>query len=415
MPIQGLRSTADFTVTGQRPQNWREGMLMLEPNGQAPLTALTAAMKSQTTDDPHFHWFEKKLPNQRLQLSADITAAQTTLNVVTGGVDTQGTSGSRNVKAGHLLMIEHSGEIVLVTADPSVANAVTVQRGYAGTTPATVTVATQNPHMFVVGNVHEEGSLAPTGIAYDPVERENYTQIFRNTLEATRTASKTKLRTGEAVREAKRECLQLHMLEMEKALWLGKRGLTTKNGKPARTTGGILWFLETHASGNIINQAGVAIDLLTLEGWMERIFRFGSSEKMVFTGNRALLTIQRIIRKNTNTPYTLAQGQKEFGMNVSRLVCPFGELVLKTHPLFNQLISSATPEYYSLDSWFFVLDMGEFVYRHLTGDDTRYEADLQANGLDGAKSGYLTEMGLELHHPETHFLIKGVANATVDS
>ena len=66
--------------------------------------------------------------------------------------------------------------------------------------------------------------MPPTGVNYDPTKKYNYTQIFRNTLEMTRTASKTRLRTGDQVKEAKRECLELHSIEMEKGFIWGAKG-----------------------------------------------------------------------------------------------------------------------------------------------------------------------------------------------
>lgn len=55
MPVLGLRGTGSFTVTGQRPENWREKTLQLFPNGTAPLCALLSMLKSEKTDDPKFH------------------------------------------------------------------------------------------------------------------------------------------------------------------------------------------------------------------------------------------------------------------------------------------------------------------------------------------------------------------------
>ncbi len=82
MAIQGLRDTSDFTVTGQRPENWREGMLLLDPNGMTPLTGLTSAMKKRVTDDALFHWFEKSLETRRVELHAT-NGDLTTTNTVT--------------------------------------------------------------------------------------------------------------------------------------------------------------------------------------------------------------------------------------------------------------------------------------------------------------------------------------------
>jgi len=60
-----------------------------------------------------------------------------------------------------------------------------------------------------------------------------------------------------------------------------------------------------------------------------------------------------------------------------------------------------------------VLDQTNLKYRYIT--DTTYEKKLEANGMDGMKSGYLTEAGLEIHHPTTHFLVTGLTAAAVDA
>ena len=411
MAIQGLRDSNNF-VTDQRPKNWREGILLLEPNGTAPLFALTSLMKNKTTDDPEFNWWDKVQPSQRLTFVTDGTG-----NLATGDTTITLTTGASQLKDGHLLYIEETTEIMLVNGDPSSETSVNVIRGFSGTTATsaiTVTGPQVNNNLFVVGSAYEEGSAAPTGINYDPTKRTNFTQIFRNNLEATRTAMKTRLRTGDAVREARRECLELHSMEIERALWFGGKSETVRNGKPLRTTEGVVSQIAT---ANVKDWAGAGKSLIDLEDEMKNIFAFGSSEKMAFMGNTAVLTIQRIARKNSS--YQFMQGQKEFGMNVTRLISPFGELVMKTHPLWNRLTGGAvggtTDVYIAIDSWMIVLDMKELVYRPFQGDDTRWVPDQQENGLDGMKAGYLTEAGLELHHPTSHYVIKGMTTAVTDA
>lgn len=399
MAIQGLRTSTNFEAN-QRPKNWRETILVLEPNGKAPFTALMSQAKDSSTDDPEFSWFEKIMPTQRLALSASLGTSETTITVV---------SGANQLKRNHILRVEKTGEIMFVTGDPSSDLAIQVTRGFAATTPAAVTIASDNPYVHVIGTAHEEGSNAPTGINYDPTKRYNYTQIFRNTLEMTRTASKTRLRTGDAVKEAKREAMQLHSVELEKAFIFGSRLETTYQGKPLRMTGGVISYID---SGNVVDNTDGTVNITEIEGWLERMFRYGSSEKMAFVGNLALLAVNQAIRKSTT--FQIASGIKEYGMNVSRLTCPFGELVLKTHPLFNQLNSSTSPAYNAPDSWMLVLDFDNIRYRYLTGDDMRYESDLQEKGLDGMKSGFITEAGLEVNHPLSHFLIKGLKSGVAD-
>ena len=398
MAIQGLRHTGNFEAN-ERPKSWRETILRLYPNGMAPLTGLTSAMKSSSVDDPEYNWFEKSLPTQRLELSANLDASQTVIGVV---------SGATALRTGHILRVEHSGELLRITTDPTSDTSITVTRAFTGAVAAaTVTIASEIKYVHVIGSAFEEASAAPTGVNYDPTKRYNYLQIFRNTLEMSRTASKTRLRTGDQVKEAKRECLELHSIEMEKAFFWGQRYETTLGGKPLRSTGGVLSFV--HAN-NIVTNTDGSFTMLELEGWLKRIFDYGSSEKMAFLGNTALMAINQCIRKNSS--YDITSGVKEYGMAVARLICPFGELVLKTHPLFNQLAQSG---YNTEDASMVVLDMKEIMYRHLAGDDTRYEKDLQDNGLDGMKSGYISECGLEVHHPLSHFYIKGLRSGIADT
>src|SRR5574340_436535 len=63
MPFLGMRGTG-YWPAAYRPENYRENILRLYPNGKAPLTAIMSMLKSEKVNDPHFHWFEKGLPNR---------------------------------------------------------------------------------------------------------------------------------------------------------------------------------------------------------------------------------------------------------------------------------------------------------------------------------------------------------------
>lgn len=407
MALQGLRTSTNY-ATDERPKNWREGILKLWPNGKAPLTGLTSMMKKRSVDDPEFKWWDKELDDRRNALGANLTTTNTTVALASG-------SNGKSLKQGDILYVEQTTEQIRVSVDPTSDTSISVTRGWAGTTAATVDFdgVGINPNLLVIGNANREGSLAPTGINFDPTKRTNYTQIFRNTLEMTRTGMKTRLRTGDQVKEAKRECLEMHSMDMERAFWLGKSVETTENGTPLRSTNGIMNFVD---SGNIVdvNAAyGSGLTMLGLEEYLYNMFKFGSDEKMGFCGNRALLTLQQVVRKNST--WNFESGITEFGMNVTKFMCPFGTLILKTHPLFNNVTGGTTTgtAYYGMESWIVALDMENIKYVYF--DDTKYETDLQANSMDGMKSGYLTEAGLEVHHPTSHYVMKNVVSAAADA
>ena len=54
MAFLGMRGNGDW-ATDQRPKNWRQKVLQLYPNGDAPLTAVLSLMKNENTDDPEFN------------------------------------------------------------------------------------------------------------------------------------------------------------------------------------------------------------------------------------------------------------------------------------------------------------------------------------------------------------------------
>lgn len=418
MPILGMRTTANF-VTNQRPENWREAILLMYPNsaeiGKAPLTALTAVMKKKKVDDPIYHWWEKALNNRRFLLTADpgVAAGGAAGNLTVDATYNPATT----VKKNDIILLEHTGEIVRVSTDPTATNTIPVIRGAntGGTglalNPAGVGV---NPYAMVIGSAFEEGSDAPTGVNFDPTERFNNTQIFRSTLEATRTATETRLRTGDQVKEAKRECLEYFTVDMERAFWFGKKGSTTVNGKPHRMMSGIIEQIQAVSSANILTaDAAVGVDMDWLMALLQTIFKDGSSEKMAFAGNLALLVLNEIVRKNSSMQIQV--GIKEYGMEVSRFTSPFGTLVIKAHPLFTQQEggTNAGTAFYSHNASMAILDMNfiEYVYLH----DVDYEADLTNKGIDGVKSGYLGEVSVRVGHPKAHFLIKNLAKAKKDA
>lgn len=411
MAIQGLVDNNDWT-TDERPKNWRAAIARLKIGGSVPLTALTSRMRKRSVDDPEFNWWEKETQSRRIQLTGTLTAGTGSLTTTTtvGG-------GFLGVKQGDLLLLEQTGEIVLVSGDPSADTSCPVIRGYAGTTATalTPTASGVNPNAIVIGSAYEESSVSPTGIHFRPTKVTNYTQIFRQTYEFANTAAETRLRTGDQVAEARRECLEVLGMDMERAFFLGQKSETTRNGRPVRTTDGV----ETRiATANVFTaDTSTGADMEDLEGWMEAAFRYGSSEKVAFGGNEALLTVNQIVRKNASMQ--IFSGIKEFGMNVTRIESPFGNLVIFRHPLFNYMTGGTTgtstaKNYYGRNSWLYILDMSNIGYVYMRNRDLKFESGLEANDQDGMKSGYISECALEVRHPKTHALVKNLAIGKAD-
>jgi len=275
---------------------------------------------------------------------------------------------------------------------------------------------------MIIGNINAEGSTMPSGISQDPEKFYNLTQIFRTPLSITRTARETKLRTGDAYQEMKREALEMHSIEMEKAYLFGIRTEGTgDNGKPERTTEGILTFIRENAAANVDDYSLNALytgknwdDVGGGEDWLdaylELLFRYGRQEKLALAGSGALLGLNKLARAGSH--FEISTATKAYGIKISEWVTPFGSIYVKTHPLFSE---EAT-----LRNSILLLEPENLKYRFIT--DTKFfgeggsTAAAGTNGgrVDGSEEEYLTECGLEFHHPSTMMFLNGVGvNSTV--
>lgn len=424
MAIQGLRNTESFnTPNGRRPQNFREAILMLYPNGggveKAPLTALTAVMKSESTDDPVYHWFTKSLQDRRLKLAASLNNTDVAGAIVNVTVD--GTyNGAFSVKEGDLLMSEQTNEILYVNATPASNTTVSVIRGFDLTAGAALTAVTYNadgvnPFLVVMGSAFEEGSAAPDPIAFDPIEVFNQTQIFRSTYGLTNTARQVNTRTGPEEVESKREALENFSIDMERAFFFGRKTTTIRNGQPLRTTNGVTSLIPTTQRYTPVN--GV-LTFDQFESWALDIFRFGSTEKMAFCGSTFLTAVSQMVRRNGQGQYNISDKISEYGIGgIRRLTTPNGDLVLKAHPLFSQMVGgvNGAASFTSMDNAAVILDMRNLRYRFLRNRDVKFQTDLQLPGVDALLAGWIGEAGLEIHHPYTHAMITGVLKGDKDA
>lgn len=425
----GMRGTGDW-VTNQRPENWRQMILKLYPNGDAPLTAILSMMASESTDDPHFHWWSEVFANVAGVVSGrytDVTCATAYTTGATAGqtlyfkVDSTLYGGTHE---GHEILLRDKsnidmdvvgkviGKFALSTDYVLAVKLLEADDNSAGSNLASCDYA------MIIGSINPEGGEMPEAIATDPTEYYNYTQIFRTALDITRTAQKAKLRTGDAYQKSKADCLEQHSIEMELAFIWGIRTLGTgSNGKPERTTMGLMQFLKTYATANndnyVTNATHAGESWITGgEDWintqLEKIFRYGSREKLAFCGSGALLGINNLAKAGAQiqiTPVT-----KAYGIQVNQWITPFGTINLRTHPLFSQ--DDTTRNLMT------IFEPKNIKYRFI--DDTTFypEGEKQNTGrgrVDGKSEEYLTEAGLEFHHPQTGGILNGVGLANTVS
>jgi hypothetical protein len=430
MAFLGMRGTGSWTGS-ERPENWRETILYLYPNGMAPLTAILSKMKSESVNDPHYHWFTKTLPLQRATITGVYTDAAMLNAYVANGVAGQtlfvkvAEVEAKEFRAGHVVMLRDADDLavdcvarvqsVIINGANSMISCMLLEADDNSANHDCSDVDT----LLVIGNSNPEGAEMPDSISYDVSEWFNYTQIFRTPLEITRTARKTRLRTKPQYQESKREALELHSIEMEKAFLWGIRTLRTgSNGQPERTTLGVINAIRTGAPANVFNfatdpayagQTWLQGGADWLDVCLEQVFRYGANEKLALIGSGAQLAIDRLAKTGANFNLTPGDSRVTWGISVVRWLTSFGTINLVSAPLFNYEPTNRNA--------FVLLEPRLLTYKYV--DDTEFFGEggktaPEGHGfgrIDGTKEEYLTECGLEYHHPQTMGLFSiGVDN-----
>jgi len=389
--VAGLRGTGDW-ATDERPKNFREFILFRNPNGSAPMTALTGKTSSDSTDDPEFSWWDEANDIIRLRVNGALTAAATSV-VVDSSDPSASTPGNvwglaTHLVPGDILLVEktetatYDNELVIVT---DVVNSTTfsVTRGFAGTTAATLA---DNSFLLKIGSAFAEGTPSPDAASRNPTKFFNYCQIFKTSYELTRTAKGTRTRTGDPLKNDKKRKMFDHSRDIEHALMFGVRSETTgTNGKPLRTMNGLRSFIPA-ANQTVFSVAATTSTFLDAT---YKVFDFDTEagdERIVFCGNGFLNEINKIAAAAGTINFT--ETVKMYGMNLRKYVLPQGTLFLRTHPLMNRntLYTNSA----------FIIDPTALIWRHFM--DTKSQSNIQGNDEDTEKGQWITEAGLEIRY-----------------
>jgi len=419
----GMRGNGDW-VTDQRPMNWRQQILYLYPNGQAPLTAILSMMGSEKVDDPQFHWWTQEQSSVGGAVAGvytlpDLSAAYAAGGVAGDVVYVQITTvlGNR-VREGHQILLRDASDYAVDV----VGKVTDVDRGTVNTVLSVKLLEADDNSAThdlsdcdtfkIIGNINPEGGEMPDAIALNPTKVYNYTQIFRTPLSITRTARKTRLRTGDQYQKAKSEALEMHSWEMELAfLWGIRTENTGDNGKPERTTMGVINFIRQYAAANCddyslnatyTGQAWTTGGETWLKAMLEQIFRYGAAEKLCLCGSGFLLGIDALAMAGGQL--NLQPAQKTYGMQIRTWITPFGAIHMKTHPLFSY---DATTRNMGV-----LIEPKELTYKYI--DDTKFNPYKDSAGhLDGTEEEFITECGLEFGLAQKCAVLNGVGLANV--
>jgi hypothetical protein len=213
----------------------------------------------------------------------------------------------------------------------------------------------------------------------------------------------------------KREALELHSIEMEKStIWGIPTENTGANGKPERTTGGLVYWINTYASDNTADYTAETGSDYAGKSWLEagekwlnteleQVFRYGSQEKLALAGSGALLGINELAY--TTGQIQLVPGATDYGIRVTTWQTPFGVLQIKTHPLFSYEPTNRRS--------MIILEPKNMRFRYIR--DTRFlkdakQSNTNQSGKDSVDEEWLTEGGYEFNQAKTFGYLNGIGS-----
>jgi hypothetical protein len=353
----------------------------LEPDA-TPLTVLSTRMPSEKTVNPEFSWVEDDLEPRfdAINNAAGYASGITSVVVDNGAY----------FAPDELWKITRTAEVIRVTAVST--NTLTIVRGIGSTAAAIL----DNDELMKIGSASAENALSREARSSNPTKVTNYTQITRDSIEASETwrGSETFTRPGDWDRQIDKTMIE-HKLKLENT-WLHGTPSENTAGAPLRTTGGALHFVQTNRT-----DAGGALTEAEFFGTFNAGFRYGNkTSKIALTSRLAAGVLGQYPMSKLQT----TSSDNEYGLAIMKYTTVFGTVNLVVHDMLEGAVYGG---------YILVLDLSQLRKRPMAQRgggtrDTHMIENIQTPGQDGRKDEILTEAGLEFGLEKNHFLITGI-------
>ena len=272
----------------------------------------------------------------------------------------------------------------------------------------------------VIGTSFIEGSGAPEVFSEELNDDYGYTQIFKTACEMSNTARATRYRGyADEFQRIWNLKLREHKVDIERAMLFGQRA----------SIGGIQY--SEGIAGHIIKN-GTSVTDNTALSYSSGAPYFRSSQSSELTYDRILsdfevvydparggsdsklalasLPVITFFNKLGSASFVDASIASELRYNIEKSVGSFGHTVLQVETIHGTMNLVKEPLFRGFASGFLcMVDMDNVAYRPLVGNgvnrDTQIMTNVQSADEDLRKDMILTEAGLEVSLPESHYLI----------
>lgn len=396
--IAGLLSLRVGPGTEEWVSEYQESILVRNAKGLnvgTTLFGLMSKLKNEPAETTEFKWFERD-PVKRTVYSSAANADVSNTGAGLSLAFDDGDGGSVNgiVQPGVILVNDRTQELVRIQSGTG---PYTVQRDFDDTAvsgpkaPSPLAVL-DNDTWTVLTLGKDEGALPSLAVYESHEVLENYIQTFNSTVELANAFKGSKLRTDidGPLRERRIQALERIARDIELAYLLGVKARKDGTNGYAYYTGGIKAAVDQVGTSNILNgngTSGVALD--TIRAWLQAFMTVGSEAKLALCGPKAYATFSTYANSAANG-FRITGQENVFGMNITSIQTPFGELDLTLHPLLKEVAA--------YDDWIFVADLGHIVQKVM--EPLFLEPNIQTPGQDAYKEQFRAKYGLKLRFAE---------------
>jgi hypothetical protein len=381
--VRGMRTT-DYVSSSLIKREVFDAIYNFKPY-QTPVAQWYMANKRNKlrTGNPKFEIQEDILTPHTVALSAAISGGGATESL-TAAVDYIYT------KQFDLLLNPSNGEVYRVTSAVSSAT-VAVTRWPSGNITADTNAART---LIVIGTAFGEGTASAQALSTQGTFPINYTQILKKAVEMSGTQEATENYGGNDWVNQRVKATEEFKNDIERMSIFGIQGVVTTGGGYVRASSG---FLDSTSGGMGITNTSQFIGAADGESFctetyffntfLKNLFAKGTNEKVLYCGANALIAINDFSKIKQQTKVV----EKEYGVDVVTVICPFGRVKLEWHPMLENLYSN----------WAIGVDRDDYLkYRFLSANgknrDMQYQENIHTPGTDERKDQYLAEIGMHL-------------------
>jgi len=374
-------------------------------NAGTSLFGLMSKLKNEPSETLEFKWFERD-PVTRTVYADGAALVGATSIVVDDGQSSPGPIGGI-VQVGTILR-SSSGELIRVTAFTNNAadTTLTVERGFGSSTAVALT---DNEALVVVTLGQGEGASPVSAVYEAPTTLTNYIQTFNSAVNITNAFKASKLRTDieGPLRERRVQALERIARDIELAYFFGRKAFSTSsiNGSGrAYYTGGIVASVDAIGASpeqKLNGQGGTGVSLATFNSWLSSFLTLGSDAKLAFCGPKAYSAISNYANSGSNG-FRITSQETVFGMNITTINTPFGELSLAMHPLFKEIGT--------YNDWMVVVDLALIVQKVM--EPLFLEPNIQTPGSDAYQEQFRAKYGLKLKFAQAFAYAYGLQKIT---